>query len=155
MSNSSWAPDEDAATISSEDKWLQGAFLCCVAYGFVATLSIQCFFMLIQGFNKKKLFRDIPLLTFVVLTFSMSTAFIGTVMQFTQQAFVDDRNFPGGPSAYEIVEFSIPIDAAANDLIVVSTILSDALLVGLQDVPSMSLLTQCCLAMEMHDHLCQ
>ena len=129
MSNSSWAPDEDPTTIDAEDKWLQGALLACLAYGAVATLSIQCFFLLIHGFNRRKLWRDVPLLAFVVLTFSLSTAFIGTVIQFTQQAFVNDRNFPGGPNAYEIVEFSIPLDAAANDLLITTTFLSDALLV--------------------------
>ena len=131
MSNSSWAPDEDPLTISAEDKWLQGAFLCCLAYGSVVTLCFQCFFLLANTFDRRRILRDAPLLVFVLVTFAMSTAFIGTVMQFTQQAFVDDRNFPGGPNAYEIVEFSIPIDAAANDLVVVSTIISDALLVCL------------------------
>ena len=129
MSNASWSPDEDAATIFAEETWLQGALVLCIAYGSVVTLSVQCFFMLIHVFDRKKLLRDAPLLVFVVLTFCLSTAFTGTVMQFTQQAFVDDRNFPGGPSAYEVVEFSVPIDAAANDLLVVTTFLSDALLV--------------------------
>ncbi|KAJ3552793.1 hypothetical protein NM688_g3966 [Phlebia brevispora] len=84
--------------------------------------------MLIRGFKKSRLSRDGPLLGYVVLTFILSTILIGTGMQFTMQAFVNDRNFPGGPSAYEVVEFSIPIDATANDALVISTYLSDALL---------------------------
>lgn len=135
MSDPSWSPDEDAATIHAEDTWLQGALIMCIAYGSVATLSIQCFSMLVKGFKRSRLSRDGPLLAFVVLIFTLSTIFQGAAMQFTQQAFVDDRNFPGGPNAYEIVEFSIPIDALANDCLVVSTFLSDALLVCYLDVP--------------------
>ena len=130
MSDPSWRPDEDAATIKSEDAWLQGALIMCIAYGSVATLCIQCFAMLARGFKRSRLSRDGPLIVYVVLIFILSTIFIGAAMQFTQQAFVDDRNFPGGPNAYEIDEFSIPLDALANDCLVVSTFLSDALLVS-------------------------
>ncbi|KAF7799131.1 hypothetical protein EIP86_010362 [Pleurotus ostreatoroseus] len=98
MSNSSWAPDEDAATIFAEDKWLQGALLMCIAYGSAATLCIQCFTMLL----------------------------VGGLMKLDQQAFVDDRNYPGGPSAYETAP--VPVDLLANDCIPVSTLISDALL---------------------------
>ncbi|PSR72607.1 hypothetical protein PHLCEN_2v11531 [Hermanssonia centrifuga] len=114
MSDPAFKPDEDANTIFQEDTWLQGSLIMCIAYGAVATLSIQCFFMLIRGTRRSKWLRDIPLLAFVISIFMLSTIFIGTAMQFTQQAFVDQRNFPGGPAAYEVVEFSLPIDSVAN-----------------------------------------
>ena len=127
--NPAWRPDEDDATIRSEQLWLQGAFVAAVAYGAVAVLCIQCFFMLVRGYKRSKLARDGPLILFVFLMFALNTAYIGTTIQFTQQAFVDYRNFDGGPSAYEVVFFSIPIDAAANDTLVVTTMLADMLLV--------------------------
>ena len=127
--NPAWRPNEDAATIRSEETWLQGAFVAAIGYGAVAVLCVQCFFMLVRGFKKTKLARDGPLIVFVFLMFALNTAYIGTTIQFTQQAFVDYRNFDGGPSAYEVVFFSIPIDAAANDTLVVTTMLADMLLV--------------------------
>ena len=130
MSNSSWSPDEDAATIYAEDTWFQGALLFCTAYGAIATLSIQCFAMLVKGLRRTTLRRDVTLLVFVALIFSVNTVFAGVAMQFTMQAFVNDRDFPGGPSAYEIEEFSIPIDSVANICLIVSTFLADALLVS-------------------------
>jgi hypothetical protein len=123
-----WRPNEDAATIHSEETWLQGAFVAAVAYGAVAVLCAQCFFMLMRGFKRSKLMHTVPLLLFVFLMFALNTVYIATTIQFTQQAFIDFRNFDGGPSAYEIVFFSIPIDAAANDCLVVTTMLADALL---------------------------
>ncbi len=129
MSDPAFKPDEDANTIFQEDTWLQGSLIMCIAYGAVATLSIQCFFMLIRGTRRSKWLRDIPLLAFVISIFMLSTIFIGTAMQFTQQAFVDQRNFPGGPAAYEVVEFSLPIDSVANVTLVMSCFLCDMLLV--------------------------
>lgn len=127
--NPAWRPNEDDATIHSEETWLQGAFVAAVAYGAVAVLCVQCFFMLTRGFKRSKLAHTIPLFLFVFLMFALNTTYIATTIQFTQQAFIDYRNFEGGPSAYEIVFFSIPVDAAANDCLVVTTMLADALLV--------------------------
>ena len=124
-----WRPNEDDATILSEERWLQGAFVAAIAYGAVAVLCVQCFFMLVRGFKRSKLARDGPLIIWVLLIFALNTVFVGSLIQFTQQAFVDYRNFDGGPSAYEIVFFSIPIDAAGNDVLIVTTMLADALLV--------------------------
>lgn len=129
MSNASFRPAEPASTLFSEATWLQGALLMCIAYGGVATLSIQCLCMLAPRLTRATLPRDGPLVLFVLLIFALSTAFTATTMQFTQLAFVNDRAFPGGPAAYEVAEFSIPLDAAANDCLVVSTFLADALLV--------------------------
>ena len=130
MSNSSWAPDEESATIFAEDMWLQGALLMCIAYGSTATLCIQCFAMLATKVPRRltlKLSREVLLLAYVILIFALSTVLVGGTMKFTQQAFVDDRNYPGGPSAYETAP--VPLDALINDCITVSTFLTDALLV--------------------------
>ncbi len=137
MSNPAYKPDEDAATIFQEDTWLQGALVMCIAYGSVATLAIQCFFMLVRGLTRAKFKRDFPLVLFVMIMFSLSTIFIGTAMQFTQQAYVDQRNFPGGPSAYEVLEFSLPIDSVANVTLVMSCFFADALLVSCLKVQSL------------------
>ncbi|KAF7795293.1 hypothetical protein EIP86_006447, partial [Pleurotus ostreatoroseus] len=133
MANSSWAPDEDTATIFAEDKWLEGALLMCIAYGSAATLCVQCFIMLLpkvmptprQRFSFKPP-QDTLLFLYVALVFALNTVLVGGLMKFDQQAFVDDRNYPGGPSAYETAP--VPLDVLGNDCIPVSTLISDALL---------------------------
>ena len=125
----SWRPNEDDATIHAEEYWLQGAFVAAIAYGAATVLAIQCFFMLIRGFKKSKLARDGPLILFVVLIFALNTVFAASMIRFTQYSFVDYRNFDGGPAAYEVVFFSIPIGAMGNDSLIVTIMLADALLV--------------------------
>ncbi|KAF7797339.1 hypothetical protein EIP86_008534 [Pleurotus ostreatoroseus] len=127
MSSAVWKPDE-ARTILAEGTWLQGAFIMCIAYGAVATLAIQCFVMLVKDFKIAKLSRDGPLLAYVVSIFVLCTMFIGAGMVFTQRAFVDNRNIPGGPLVYEAEAFSSPIHNLLNGVLIVSTSLSDALL---------------------------
>ncbi|OBZ74390.1 hypothetical protein A0H81_05756 [Grifola frondosa] len=48
--------------------------------------------------------------------------------KFTQLAFVDNRNFPGGPNAYENNMYSIPVDAMGNTAFAVASWCSDALM---------------------------
>ena len=129
-SNTSFAPDEDAATILSEQTWLQGALVTCIGYGVVLTLCFMCFFMLVLGFRRSRLLRDGPLVLFVFLSFALNTVVTGGTMQLTMQAFVNDRNVPGGPSAYELLAFALPLEAAVNACILVSMFLGDALIVS-------------------------
>ena len=67
---------------------------------------------------------------FVVLIFIVNTINVAANMQFTMQAFVNYRNFPGGPNGYELAEFSNPIDTVANACLGISAFLSDVLLVS-------------------------
>lgn len=130
MSAPNFAPDEDAATILAEDTWLQGALVTCFAYGIVFTLSIICFSALLRDFRHTKMRRDILLLVFVFLTFAVNTAMTGANMQLTMLAFVNDRNYPGGPSAYDALVYTVPVNIAVNDCIIVSVFMGDALLVS-------------------------
>ena len=148
-----WRPDEDGPTIKAEELWLQGAFVACVAYGAVAILSVQCFFMLVQGVKRRKLLRDAHLVLFVVLIFCLNTTYIGLLIQLTQQAFVDDRNYPGGPGEYEVDESIIPINVAGNTALIVITMLADALLVSRSPLASLMSYSQPPPALEMYCHL--
>ncbi len=123
--NPAWKPDEDPTTIHSEELWLQGAFVTCVSYGVVATLSIQCLSVLVRNITPSaRLKKDLPLVVFVVATFIVNTIFIGAFMLDTQRTFVNQRNFPGGPSAYESdvsVAIALLVPDIVNSSLVVST----------------------------------
>ena len=55
---------------------------------------------------------------------------MGSLAKFTQLAFIDNRNFPGGPSAFENDEFSIPVDELGNVAFVLNNWLCDAVIVS-------------------------
>lgn len=61
--------------------------------------------------------------------FTLGSLFLGSNSQFTQLAFIDDRNFPGGPSAWEVQMFSISVDEIANVSFVLADWCSTALMV--------------------------
>lgn len=54
---------------------------------------------------------------------------MGSISQFTQLAFINDRNFPGGPSAWEVEMFSISVDEISNVSFVLADWCSTALMV--------------------------
>ena len=45
-----------------------------------------------------------------------------------QYTFIDDRNFPGGPNAFAIDEFSIPLNLLGNVCAIIGTWFADSLL---------------------------
>lgn len=131
MSNSSnpWAPDEDAATIYAEETWLQGNLLSNIAYGVELTLFVMCFWILARQTKRSNCKRQLFLLSFISIIFTLGTVFMGAQAKFTQQAFIEYRNFPGGPSAYEEVMYSNPVDEIANVCFIVGNWFMDAFLV--------------------------
>ncbi|KAG8220623.1 hypothetical protein J3R82DRAFT_2881 [Butyriboletus roseoflavus] len=128
-SNSSWVPSEDAQTLFSERCWLQGVIISSIAYGITAALYFLSFHLLTRAKNHVEFRKRLPLLIYITLSFVLGTIFMISLAAFTQMAFIDDRNYPGGPSAYENNMFSIPIDDTGNAAFVLSNWLSDALVV--------------------------
>ena len=128
--NSSWVPDEDPQTLFSERCWLQGAIVSAVAYGITISLYSLSFHLLTRERSRVEFKKRLPLLVYITVSFLLGTLFMIALAAFTQEAFVDDRNYPGGPNAFENNEFSIPVDDAGNAAFVLSNWLSDALLVS-------------------------
>lgn len=124
-----YAPNESAAQIFSEKAWLQGDLLCNIIYGMEFTLFTITFYFLARQATREGYSQRILLLIFITLVFILSTIFMALTAEFTQLAFIEDRNIPGGPSTYEKVMFSIPVDQAATVSGVISNWLMDALLV--------------------------
>lgn len=50
-------------------------------------------------------------------------------MDIGRRVYVDDRDYPGGPSAYIVAIFTTKFDLTANVILVMSVIFGDALLV--------------------------
>ncbi|TFY54781.1 hypothetical protein EVJ58_g8656 [Rhodofomes roseus] len=105
MSNS-WAPNETASEIYLDKIWLQSNILENIPYGVELTLFFMCFMALLQNMDRYNFKRQIFLLVFITIIFGLGTVFMITNSLLTQQAFIENRNFPGGPGAYLNAMFS-------------------------------------------------
>ncbi|KZT68638.1 hypothetical protein DAEQUDRAFT_711677 [Daedalea quercina L-15889] len=124
-----WAPSESAATLFAERSWLQGALLSNIFYGMQFVLFGICLDILSRQLNNTNLKRHMMLIVFLVVVFILSTLFMFSSAVFTERAFIDDRDFPGGPNGYETEMFEIPVDELGNAVFMIGQWVMDLLLV--------------------------
>jgi len=72
--------------------------------------------------NSKK---NIGLMIYITIIYILGTLYVAGLLQFTQDSFIDGRNIPGGPSVYETVMFSVPIDMLPNVIMVMLSWMCD------------------------------
>ncbi|KAG1730074.1 hypothetical protein EDB19DRAFT_1741540 [Suillus lakei] len=128
MSNT---PDESPAQLFAEKTWLAGSIMTGVGYGVVLALFWLCLRSLWYRTRVKDAdyTRNCFFLVYVCVMFTLGSLFMGSNSQFTQLAFINDRNFPGGPSAWEVEMFSISVDEISNVSFVLADWCSAALMV--------------------------
>lgn len=134
----SWRPDVPESQLFDEKTWLQGAILSAVAYGINVALFILTVSLLrtrvkldIKHNTTQALRQRIFLLIYVCVMFVLSTLTVASQAEMTQLGFIDNRDFPGGPAAYEQLKFSSPISSLGNYCVALMTWFSDSLLVFL------------------------
>ncbi|KAH7924810.1 hypothetical protein BV22DRAFT_1129493 [Leucogyrophana mollusca] len=126
----SWTPDETSVQLATETAWLQGGIITGVAYGAVLVLFAMCFESLWVRMRTKSMRsrKSVFLLIYVSAVFSLGTILFATNSQFIQLGFIDNRDFPGGPSAYIEEMFSIPENIASNVTFVLANWCADSLM---------------------------
>ncbi|CAL1697855.1 unnamed protein product [Somion occarium] len=105
MSNASWAPlNETTSQIWIEEATIDGVTIEAVGYGAHLTLFFQCFELLWSVRRKQPKFAY----TFLVYISALSicSAIGAASFRINQQAFVNNRNFPGGPAQYGLLSFN-------------------------------------------------
>ncbi|KAI6165276.1 hypothetical protein EDD17DRAFT_1799727 [Pisolithus thermaeus] len=109
---SSYAPDESAYQLFAEATWLQGAIVTSVFYGVALTLAFNCVRSLWYRIRSRGsgYRRDIFFLGYVLFVFACASVYQVANAQITQLGFIDRRNYPGGPAAFEESNASIPIN---------------------------------------------
>lgn len=136
MPPSAYRPDETSMEIFSEHTWLQGACLACVAYGMAFILfTMSCYLLHTHRNNSNRKINTV-LTVYISIIFTLGTLYMAGLLQFTQEAFIDGRNIPGGPNAYQEVMYSIPIDLTANAAMVIVTWMCDVINVCPLNIPS-------------------
>ncbi|KAH7918947.1 hypothetical protein BV22DRAFT_1100026 [Leucogyrophana mollusca] len=127
----SYSPSETASQLYAEETWLQGALLTGVGYGIVLALFWLCFRTLWKRIKVKdaNYRRNVFFLVYASVMFILGSLFMGSNCDFTQLAYINQRNFPGGPAAFEEQMFSIGADEIANVSFVLANWLADSLMV--------------------------
>ena len=129
--NPAWKPPgETPFDLFNERAWLQGAILTGVAYGVEATLFFMTVRLLYLQGKSTGWSRAAPFLAYICVMFLMGTLFMAACAEMTQLSFIDQRNFPGGPAAFETLEFAIPVDELGNVTFTLANWFADALIVS-------------------------
>ena len=128
----SYTPDESPTQLYAEKTWLAGFIITGAGYGVVFALSWLCLRSLWYRTRVKDAdyIRNCFFLVYVWVMLILGSLFLGSNSQFTQLAFINDRNFPGGPSAFEVEMFSISADEISNVSFVLADWCSAALMVS-------------------------
>ncbi|KAH9840970.1 uncharacterized protein C8Q71DRAFT_721400 [Rhodofomes roseus] len=127
--SSAWAPNETDYQIYAEKIWLQANILQNIPYGVELALFVTCFVALVQNMDHSNFRRHVFLMTFITIIFGLGTVYMITNSLFTQQAFIEYRNFPGGPGAYLNAMFANTVGLTNSVSWVVSNWLLDGFLV--------------------------
>lgn len=98
MSSANWGPEESSSALWNERSYLAGILIGAVAFGVHATL----FFITLNLLRSQTRagHRNRVWIAVLVLLFTLSSIANGAQFKFTQMIYIDNRNYPGGPSAY-------------------------------------------------------
>ncbi|KAI0781629.1 hypothetical protein BC629DRAFT_572459 [Irpex lacteus] len=122
--------NETSTQIFTEKTYLQGGLLCGVAYGAGLPLYVLALWCIRNRRSCTTATRTAFLL-FICVLFIMASITYASVSQLTQLAFVDNRDFEGGPSAYEKAQetITLPVSMMGNACFVAIIWFCDGLLV--------------------------
>jgi hypothetical protein len=95
----SWTPDLPPVQRLKENMYFTGMFLANIALGASITLGIQCLALLRStAVGSKKARRLWTTIVFFILAMEITSAACGHT--YDKMAFIEYRNFPGGPGAW-------------------------------------------------------
>ncbi|KAH9840967.1 uncharacterized protein C8Q71DRAFT_701436 [Rhodofomes roseus] len=127
--SSSWAPNETHYQMDMEKIWLQASIMETLPYGVELTLFAMCAITLLQNLDRSNLRRQLYLLTFITVIFGLGTICNFNTNVFPDEAFIEYRNFPGGPGAFLSAMFSDTVGLVNSVSWVVSNWLLDLFLI--------------------------
>ncbi|KAJ3488752.1 hypothetical protein NLI96_g2607 [Meripilus lineatus] len=123
----SWAPHESSDQIWLEQATLDGCVgVASIAYGIHITLFFVCF-NLLWSLKASQPKQSYFYLFYITLHFILGTAAIISTLRVNQLAFVDYRDYPGGPGVYEVDQNYIPISVLGIAASLIASWLQDGL----------------------------
>ena len=126
----SYAPDLPGEALFAEKTYLQGTVLTGVAYG--ALFMLYCICVHLLWTRKRRGIRGSDLfLVYTTLIIILNTLNLAGATSFAQMAFIDNRNYPGGPSQYENDFYFVTLNTMCNISYMLGNWLADGLMVSL------------------------
>ncbi|OBZ77603.1 hypothetical protein A0H81_02403 [Grifola frondosa] len=104
---------------------MAGTALSMMTYGVHITLFFSTIRLYIEPPSARK--RDWRLLTYITILFCFATAGISTQMFLNHKAFIENRDYPGGPFAFLVDEVDSPMNLAVTAIYVVLNWLADGM----------------------------
>ncbi|KAH7910126.1 hypothetical protein BJ138DRAFT_1114380 [Hygrophoropsis aurantiaca] len=117
----SWTPDETSTQLAIETAWLQGCVAAGVVYGVVVVLFVICFYKLWERIRSKRKEAANFMLIYLITVFACATVVFATNSAFVQLAFINNRDYPGGPGAYTSAMFSSPVNLVSSTACVLAS----------------------------------
>lgn len=142
----SWAPDETSSEIWVERALLAGAGIGNIAYGATIALAscdvineplitgihivlfLMCFATLWKG-RVRSSKSTYGMLIYISSLFILGTIGNASQMRIVQEAYIDNRNYPGGPGAYDVYDGSVLTNVLGTAAYIINAWLADGLLV--------------------------
>ncbi|KZV88702.1 hypothetical protein EXIGLDRAFT_839026 [Exidia glandulosa HHB12029] len=124
----SWAPQESAADLWNERSYLAGILIGAVAYGVHATLFFITLYLMWNRPRSESRKSDNAWMAYIVLLFTLSSIGNGAQFKFTEMIFINQRAYPGGPSAYLVEQQNTPIAICCVVAYTVNNWLQDGLI---------------------------
>ncbi|THU92338.1 hypothetical protein K435DRAFT_967708 [Dendrothele bispora CBS 962.96] len=122
----SYAPQEPLEIITLERYDFAALQLSCIFYGFSVVVFVRCMSALLWPRSGRQ--QNTKLAVYTFFLFALGTIYIAMNGHYYQLAFIDNRNFPGGPEAYELFIYSTSVPRTANSVFIIANWLADALL---------------------------
>lgn len=125
--SSSWVPDATPEELWLDRINLAGVEIGNIAYGVHITLFFLCFIAW-WGDRRRAPKSAYSMLAFICCVFVLGSIGNGTQMKLLQMAYVDYRNYPGGPGAFETYEGSVKVNVIGTAAYTVNAWFADGLL---------------------------
>jgi hypothetical protein len=127
---SPFATQEDPASLWYEQSNYRATHLAAVAYGLhVAVFATVTYYTLQLRSTGNKGHLWIFWLIFNSLQFAFGTINLACSIAFNENAWINDRQFPGGPFSYLVEEGNLPFVTLGNVASILASFLSDGMLV--------------------------
>ncbi|KIJ54695.1 hypothetical protein M422DRAFT_240777 [Sphaerobolus stellatus SS14] len=116
---------ESPSLVWFEKSLFDGQHLESVAYGVhLSIFAITMYYHLLPPSGKRSWF----FIVYLVLLFAGGTMQAAAGIRFAELAWIDDRDIPGGPAAFNVQMYNISVELAGNCGYIISNFLADGLL---------------------------
>ncbi|KAH8109256.1 hypothetical protein DFH11DRAFT_1861577, partial [Phellopilus nigrolimitatus] len=128
MMVNTYAPDLPAGVLWLERATLIGDCMSFITYGVSFVVYLLTTYALLEARKRSRERLDWTLLIYAFVMFSLGTIFIGMDIRALQLMFIDNRDFPGGPTAYALSNYSSATTVVPNACSIISGWLADGFL---------------------------